>query len=407
MKDRTSAIDLPLMLAAFAASLFGLFAIWDSGYARAAEKGAIMPAEVFKQAIWLAIALGVGIFATTWHQGVWRKWGWPALILSVLCLGLVLVPGLGKEIGGAKRWIEVGPVTMQPAEFVKLGVILFLAGALAYRKPMPTLPKKRLLWFEKLDWVTFPLIARSWPIIIAGLAFVGIELITQDLDTAAALVVVMLGMMLIAGVKWTRVGFLVLLLGAGAMIMTKQQDYRDSRISAHYQRWEPENRDDIGYQATISESGHASGGIFGVGLGEGRSKHILPVATTDFIMATVAEEFGLAGSLSILFLLGFIVWRLMSLAAKADMHPRLILGGAAIWIGAQTVANMAMANASLPTMGIPLPFVSAGGSSLIALWLVIGAGLGALVPAPVKEEARRHATRRNGWRNGRPRVSRA
>lgn len=406
MKDRTSAIDLPLMLAALAASLFGLFAIWDSGYARAAEKGAIMPREVGMQFLWVILSVALGVFVTKFNQKVWRNLGWTALILSLVGIALVEVPGLGVEIGGSKRWIGIGPLTLQPSEFAKFAIILFLAGALAYRKPMPPLPKRRLYWFEKLDGVWIPMLVRSWPVLIA-LAVAALIELQSDLGTAAAMVAIIFGLLFTAGVKWTRVAFLGLLMAGGAYAMVQRQDYRQDRVGAHLQRWAPEHRDDVGYQTTVSESGHAAGGIKGVGLGEGKAKHILPVPTTDFIMATISEEFGLIGSLGVLFMLGFIIWRLMHLAARADMHPRLILCGVAVWIGIQTVTNMMMANGTLPTIGIPLPFVSAGGSSLLAMWLAIGAAQGALVLAPEKEEARRHASRRNGWRNGRPRVSRA
>lgn len=405
MKDRTSGVDWPLMLAALAVSLFGLFAVWDSGYARAAERGAILPREVISQSMWVVLAVLAGFAAAKLRSGFWRTMAWPGLILSVLLIFLVEVPGLGVEINGSKRWIGIGPFTIQPSEFAKFGIIIFLAATLAYRKPLAALPRRRISFAEKLDWEYIPLLFKAWPVWVTLLIALLVEL-QSDLGTAAAIIAIMFGLLFAAGVKTSRIVTLGLVLAGLGYGLTQRQAYRQDRISAHTQRWEPEHRDDVGFQTTLSESGMAAGSIMGRGLGEGKAKHILPVPTTDFIMATIGEEFGLVGSLSLLALMGFIVFRLFALAARAQMHARLLMSGLAVWIAVQTCINMMMANGALPTIGIPLPFVSAGGSSLLALWLALGAAQGAMLKSPEPEEVR-HATRRHGWRNGRARVSRA
>ena len=153
----------------------------------------------------------------------------------------------------------------------------------------------------------------------------------------------------------------------------------------------------------------ASGGLFGVGIGNGRAKHILPATTTDFIMATIGEEVGLVGSLFVLSIIGAIVWRLKWLASRAtDRFASLVLFGTAAWIGIQACVNVMMANGFLPAIGIPLPFISSGGSSLVALWMALGLCQSVLAPQPepvVEEEARE--TDRNRRRHGRARLSRA
>jgi cell division protein FtsW len=405
MKDRTSGVDWPLMLAALAVSLFGLFAVWDSGYARAAERGAILPREVISQSMWVVLAVVAGFAAAKLRQGFWRRIAWPGLIASVVLIFLVEVPGLGVEINGSKRWIGIGPFTIQPSEFAKFGVILFLSAVLAFRKPLAPLPKRRISFAERLDWEYVPMLFKAWPVWITLAIALLVEL-QSDLGTAAAIVAIMFGLLFAAGVKPTRILTLGLILGCLGYGMIQRQAYRQDRVSAFADRWDKDHRDDVGYQGTISESGLAEGGVFGRGLGEGKTKHILPVPTTDFIMATIGEEFGLLGSLSLLGLIGFIVFRLLAIASRAPMHARLLMTGLAVWIAVQTCTNMMMANGALPTIGIPLPFVSAGGSSLLALWIALGAAQGAMLKSPQTEEVR-HAARRNGWRNGRARVSRA
>src|SRR5262249_19776069 len=149
---------------------------------------------------------------------------------------------------------------------------------------------------------------------------------------------------------------------------------RISRILNHDARWSEENIEGSGYQTTQSEAAMARGGLFGVGLGEGRAKHTLPAPTTDFIMTTVAEETGLVGALIRARPAGGISGRLMWLGrGTSDRFGKLVLGGTAGWIGVQACTNIAMANGFAPPIGVPMPFVSAGGSSLIALWMAVGA----------------------------------
>lgn len=178
------------------------------------------------------------------------------------------------------------------------------------------------------------------------------------------------------------------------------------RILNHADRWSAENIEGIGYQTTQSEAAMASGGLMGVGLGEGRAKHKLPAPTTDFVMATVAEELGFVGSMVVLAIMGGLVWRLMVLSRSVEgQFGKLVLGGTASWIAVQSCTNMAMANGFAPPIGVPMPFVSAGGSSLLALWMAIGACQSVLRTSP--EEAEEHASGRDRRWHRRPRVSRA
>jgi cell division protein FtsW len=167
--------------------------------------------------------------------------------------------------------------------------------------------------------------------------------------------------------------------------------------------------DDTGYQTVQSEIALASGGPIGVGPGAGRAKQVLPAATTDFILATIGEEFGLFGVLLVLCVLGALVIRLFQLAANApNRFAGMVLVGVGSWIGFQTILNVMMVNATLPAIGVPLPFISSGGSSLVSLWLGVGLCQAVLQPAPepTAEVEKKGAPNRNRWRNRRPRISR-
>jgi cell division protein FtsW len=194
--------------------------------------------------------------------------------------------------------------------------------------------------------------------------------------------------------------------------MLVAQPYRWTRIVNHFQRWEQRNIDDSGYQTVQSEIGMASGGVNGVGSGAGHAKHLMPATTTDFVMATVAEEYGFIGSITVLGLLGSMVIRLLHRASQIkDRFAMLTLTGIATWFGFQGCVNLLQANGTLPPIGIPFPFVSSGGSSLLALWAAIGVteAIAVTRPAPshaVVEEAP-NAAGSDRRRDGRTRLSRA
>jgi cell division protein FtsW len=204
-------------------------------------------------------------------------------------------------------------------------------------------------------------------------------------------------------------GSLLTLVSLGVLavgLLVVLEPYRMERILHHGDRWSAENIEGIGYQTTQSEAAMASGGVFGVGLGEGRAKHTLPAPTTDFVMATVAEEAGLVGALTVTVLMGGIVWRMMVLARRTDdRFGKLVIGGVATWVGVQACTNVMMTNGFVPPIGVPMPFVSAGGSSLMALWMALGACQSVLRQGR-QEEAESASGRDRRWHR-RPRVSRA
>jgi len=385
----------------------GMLFIFDAGYARALRDGkGTIPREFLMQGAFLVGALLLAMVVAGISQMKWKRWSKGFFFIGMLSMIAVEVPHVGVEMSGAHRWIKLGPLLIQPAEFFKIAVILYLAGLFADRKPWPKkLPKFRDL-AAKLDALAGPKIKRCLP---ALWILIGVILIEKepDLGTAGIVAVTTFGLFILGGVTRASLILGVVLAVLGCWFMVKAQPYRMDRIINHAHRWDPENVDDIGYQTVQSELAMASGGYVGVGIGAGRAKHVIPATTTDFIMATVGEEFGLLGSLVVIGLIGALVLRLFWLASQAHTKfAMLVLAGVGTWIGVQACTNVMMANGFLPAIGIPLPFISSGGSSLISLWLAMGLCQAVLAPVPVSKEAD-IATGRDRWRHGRARLSRA
>lgn len=362
--------DPILLLLASVATAIGLYFILDAGFARSLGTGkGVWPPEFRTQLMLLPVALFAGWGMAFVNPNTLRKLG-PAI--GALCLGLLLyVHFLGREMNNARRWIQLGSFQFQPSEFAKIGVILFLASAFYSRKRWPSKIKassQASYW----DTVLRLKSVRAIPAVAVLLAALLIDK-EKDIGTASILVVVMFAMFIPAKVTWQSVAILATVCLVAGAIMVHGQDYRMTRILQHGNRWDVKNVDDDSYQTNQSELAQATGGVAGVGIGAGRAKHMLPATTTDFIMATIGEECGLLGALAVLAVLGGMVWRLFLLASRAkDQYRMMVLYGVACWLGWQCCVNVMMANATLPAIGIPLPFISSGGSSLIALWMAVG-----------------------------------
>lgn len=386
-------------------TVLGLIFIFDAGYPRAMASGrGWLPPEFRTQLIMTFGAIFVGAVVSMLSGEKWyrlSKFIWFAAFISLF---LPMIPGLAYAQNGASRWFKLpGLPPIQPAEFVKVAVIVYLAGLLAKRKPWVTKPGKD--WAQILDR-NFTLKVKRWiPFVWVLIAVVLIEK-EPDLGTAAVVLLIGFGMLIAGNVtKFSIVtGALALAMITGWLVT--HEEYRMNRIRHHAERWSERNMDDIGWQTVQSELGMASGAVLGVGVGAGRAKHVLPAATTDFINATIGEEFGLIGMLVVTGLLGALTLRLLKLASDAKTQfGALVLSGTAFWIGGQACVNIMMANGLLPAIGIPMPFISSGGSSLVALWIALGICNSCLAPVRQTEEA--YETGRDGWGHRRTRLSRA
>ena len=302
----------------------------------------------------------------------WKKRANLIFGIGFLSLILVEVPKIGFEMNGARRWIGFGPFSIQPAEFMKVAVILYLTAFFVKKHAIGQKRRHFKNWGEWMDDVAVPGLKKVFPLFWV---LVSVYLIEKepDLGTAAVVMSSVFVLIILSGVSWKSILKATFVGMLGIIFLVTRQPYRLDRIYNHHSRWSAEMMNDLGYQTVQAETAMAGGGIFGVGIGSGRAKHMLPAATTDFIMATIAEEFGFLGALCVILVLGFLTFRLIYLGLRIeDQFGQFFVFGLAAWIGIQTCVNILMANGALPAIGIPLPFMSSGGSSLLALWLGLG-----------------------------------
>ncbi len=285
-----------------------------------------------------------------------RRIAKPALFLALLFLGLVLFPPFGSSGGGANRWFQVGGFRFQPSEPAKIALFLYLADLLSRKKNDLHLFKEGYL----------P------PVLVLGL-LTGLVLLQPDLGTAMAIVLVALSMFLVAG---TRPRFLVMTLLSAVpafLILIVMEPYRIRRILAFF---DPErDPQGVGFQIMQSYVALGSGGLFGVGLGQSNQKlFYLPASHTDFIFSIIGEELGLLGTLAVLSLFFLFSWTCYRLLVRVqDRFGRLLGFGIAAMLTLEALVNIGVACGALPTKGLPLPFISYGGSALI--FNLVGVGL--------------------------------
>ncbi len=301
-----------------------------------------------------ATAAGIGLFAmvVAMKLGYRRmaRLAYPLLILSIVLLVLVLIPGVGTTAGGAKRWIRLPGISLQPAELAKVAWVVYLSYSLA---------KKR----EKVQSFSIGFLPHLG---IAGL-LVALCMLEPDFGSSVALLVLMFAMLFAAGAKLSYLIGSVLLAIPIAYTAVASSPYRMKRITAFLDPWA--NRQGSGYQVAESLMSIGSGGMTGLGLGDGRQKlYFLPEAHTDFIFSIIGEELGLIGVALLITLYAVIVWRGLkaSLSAPEPFGTYLGLGITSL-IAFQAVVNMSVAMGLVPTKGLTLPFISYGGSSLIVL----------------------------------------
>ena len=331
-----------------------------------------------RQAIWFGVGLVVCIFAALTDYHLWQRTWWLWFAVALVVLALCYVPHIGMRLNGSRRWIGWGPITIQPSELAKVAVIFFLA---AWFSRYEKTDRKLLLGF------ILPLAIISLP---AALVLGEVDLGTTALIGTTAFVV-----MFVAGASPLWLGA-VSLTGLGALLIVATQiSERMGRLSAflHPQHF----KEDAGLQQMQALIAWGSGGMEGLGLGNGRQKMLyLPYAHTDFIFPIVGEELGLRFSLLVVFLFVVIVVCGTMIALHAKDRFGLLLGcGVVSLLALQAAVNIGVTTSLLPNKGLPLPFISYGGSNLVACMFGVGLLLniyrqGILEP-PHKKNATMHA----------------
>ena len=276
------------------------------------------------------------------------------MVVTTLLLLATHLPGFGVNIKGANRWLHIGPMSLQPSEPAKLVLILF--AALVLSQPV----YRELNWKERLE------------VLVPGAGLCVMVLIQPDLGTAMVMAWGLLAVYIAAGLKWTKLVALLTAGAAGIMAMAWHTPYQRDRLVAYLDPWSDPRG--IGFHLVQSLLAIGSGGIFGEGIGQSMQKlFYLPEGHTDFIFAVFAEELGLVGTLMLLVLLGLFASRGFRIARRArDPFAKLLAAGLTGMIVGQALLNISVVTASVPTTGIPLPFISFGGSSLCLNLLCVG-----------------------------------
>jgi len=325
-----------------------------------------------RQAVWFGVGLVVCIVAALVDYHIWRRTWWLWFALALVALALCYVPHIGMRLNGSRRWIGWGHFTFQPSELAKLATILFLAAWFArYEKPSANV----------IFGFILPLAIVAVP---AALVLCEVDLGTTALMGTTAFVI-----MFVAGANPLWLGGLAFAGLGSLLIVATRISERMGRLSAFLH---PENyKDDAGLQQMQALIAWGSGGMEGLGLGNGRQKMLyLPYAHTDFIFPIIGEELGLRASLLVVFLFVIIIVCGVMIALHAKDRFGLLLGcGVVSLVALQAAVNIGVTTSLLPNKGLPLPFISYGGSNLVACMFGVGLLLniyrqGILEPPQVK-----------------------
>ena len=369
--ERPAAFDLPLLMAALGLLSFG-FVMVASASMTIGDTCCKDPFFfVTRHTLAMGLALGAGLLTFTVPVSWWERMGAWFFLGTAGMLVLVLIPGVGHNVNGATRWIPLGPLNLQPSEFMKLFAVIYIAGYLV----------------RHADDVANKLSGFIRPMILIGLA-AALILKQPDFGTTTVMLATVMGLLFLGGVSVMpfAVLFGTVLVGLTFLVMTSE--YRMRRILSFLNPWEDPFAS--GYQLSQALIGFGRGEWLGVGLGNGIQKqYFLPEAHTDFLASVIAEELGLVGMLTVIGAFAFISWRAFGIGARAEAVGQRFAAytaqGIGLWLGLQAFVNIGVNSGMLPTKGLTLPFLSYGSNSLIVACVAIAILL--RIDATVRQEA--------------------
>lgn len=341
--------------ATLALTAIGIMMVLSASSVESIAAGKSPYGDALKQGIFAALGIFT-MFVLSRVNVVWlKRLAWPGIGAAVVLLGLVQV--IGDEINGNRNWIDLGGVTFQPSEAAKLALALWMATVLARKGQL----------INRWQHVLVPAVPMA--AVIVGLVLVG-----NDLGTAMIIMMIVAAALFFAGVPLYLFGIAGLVAAAGTAVMAVTSSNRMCRITSWWTGQSCADGIDANYQATNGLYGLASGGWLGVGLGQSRQKYSwIPEAHNDFIFAIIGEELGLVGTVVVLILfaiLGAAIYRVV--VAQADMFHRVLAGTIMVWLLGQATVNMSVVTGLMPVIGVPLPFISYGGSALLMSLCAIG-----------------------------------
>lgn len=347
--------DLPLFGVVVALVCVGVVMVYSASAIVAADRFHDPFFFLKKQLFWAVLGLGCLWGGMLLDYRNLERLVMPLLVVSFVLLVLVLVPPFGQSINGTRRWFHVGPVSFQPVELAKFALVLYLASYLTRKQEAVARFTEGLL-----------------PLLLVAGGLASLTLLQPDLGNSLALVILTLALAYLAG---ARVQHMALIAGAALPVVVALialKPYRWRRMVAFMNPWD--DPQGSGFQIIQSFLALGSGGWLGVGLGDSKQKlFYLPEPYTDFIFAIVGEELGLLGAVVIVALFALLIWRGLRIGLRAPDAFGAFLGlGLTIMLATQTIVNLGVVTGALPTKGLPLPFISFGGSALLMTMLSTG-----------------------------------
>ncbi len=354
-------IDALLLWPALALLLTGLVMVYSASIATAEGSAYTNHAPTFflvRHSVFLLIGLLGALIAFQIPLRIWQGLAPWLFLAGLVLLVIVLIPGIGRSVNGSQRWIGLGPVNLQPSEFMKLAVVLYAADYTA----------RKLTEMNSFRRGFVPLAGVM--IIVAGLL-----LREPDFGAFVVIVTIAMGILFLGGMNGRLFAFLIVALAIAFALLILSSPYRWERIVSYMDPW----RDAFGkgYQLSHALIAFGRGEWFGVGLGASVEKlFYLPEAHTDFLLAVIAEELGFVGVVTVIGLFVLLVWRAFMVGRQALLLDRvyasLVAQGIGLWFGVQSFINMGVNMGLLPTKGLTLPLMSFGGSGLIANCIAVG-----------------------------------
>ena len=351
-------MDYPIFITTIILVCFGIVMVFSSSFYMAQHNPDIQDSFYFlkTQSRWAAIGLLAMIFMSNFSYWRLKKYANLMLIGGIALLVALLI--FGKPFNNAKRWFIIGGISIQPSEIMKFALIVFLSASISKNK----------------DRIKKPITGFGYYLAITGLIFILIFL-QPNLSTASSIVILAMVIMFVGGAKLSHFATVMIMGIAGIYVVLQNvdpSDYRVKRYLTFLDPWADPLGD--GFQVIQSLYSLGSGGIFGMGLGQSRQKYLfLPYAETDFIFSIIGEELGFIGATLVIVLFLILIWRGVKIALTApDLFSCLLATGITAVIGIQAAINIAVVTSSMPATGLPLPFISAGGSSLAFFMASIG-----------------------------------
>lgn len=307
-----------------------------------------------KQIIGAVLGIAAMFVCTFINYQKLKKLKWWVVIISAVLLALVFIPGIGVENYGAKRWLNLGLFTIQPSEFAKFALVLFSAAYLSDN-------------YEKIGKFKTLL-----PVLGVGLGFCLLIILEPNMSITMCMGFIMLFMLFVGGTKMKHFVWLGIPAACAVPALIIVEPYRVQRFMAFLNPWASPQAE--GFQLIQSLYSLGSGGLFGVGLGNSRQKYMfLPFSESDFIFSIIGEELGLFGAILTLLVFAVLIYLLISVARNAkDRFGALLVLGVASVIAIQVILNVCVVSGLIPPTGLPLPFISAGSTSLIVFMAAVG-----------------------------------